>query len=126
MQLQEANNMALDWNLILKLNRNNRYPQGAGYKTGGASQEAAEKINPKRGILHDKVKQALRLAGTPLTAEAVAYWAGISTPTAKARLSELKNDGEVIKLKERGTTELGSSCHKWALNACNSTQNKDN
>lgn len=93
------------------------YPNAAGHKTGGASQEAAEKINPKRGKLHKKVKDAIRLARIPLTAEEVAKLGGMSIPTAKARLSELKNDGEVVKLDERGITELGGSCHKWALSA---------
>jgi len=115
--------MGLNWQTIIEATGYNhaRYPDGAGFKTGGASQEAAQKINPKRGKLHEQVKHALRLAETPLTAEEVARLGGISIPTAKARLSELKNAGEVVKLKERGVTELGSSCHKWALNACNLT-----
>jgi hypothetical protein len=102
------------------------YPNAAGHKGGGASKEAAERINPKRGILHERVKDALRLAETPLTAEEVARLGGMSIPTAKARLSELKNDGEVLKLDERGVTELGGSCHKWALNTCNLTENNYN
>ncbi len=122
--------MGLDWKPILEATGNlmqyARYPDAAGYKTGGASQEAAEKINPKRGKLHEKVKHTLKQAQIPLTAEEVARLGGMSIPTAKARLSELKNAGEVIKLKERGVTELGGSCHKWQLNACNLTENGDN
>jgi DNA invertase Pin-like site-specific DNA recombinase len=119
--------MKVDWNLILKLNRNNRYPQGAGYKTGGASQEAAEKINRKLKKVQQQVYDAMK-AYFPNGAspDMLADKTGIDRQTVASRFTELTSYGYLVKTDRRAKTLKGQSCHIWQLNACNSTQNKDN
>lgn len=116
----------LDWSVILTKTTALSYPDAAGYKTGGASQEAADKINPKRGKLHDLVLKALAYFPKGATADQIADFLERHRDAIKPRLSELKAMGLVEKTSERGLTELGGSCHKWQLNACNLTQNGDN
>lgn len=86
------------------------YPQVPGFKAGGASQEAAERIAPTARIVRAQVLQRFVEAYPGgLTADEVAANLKLSVLTVRPRVSELRRDGRLIVTGERRMNRSGMS-----------------
>lgn len=86
------------------------YPHAPGFKTDGASQEAAERIAPSARIIRAQVLQRFVNAyPNGLTADEVAAGLKLSVLTVRPRVSELRRDGRLIVTGERRMNRSGMS-----------------
>jgi Fe2+ or Zn2+ uptake regulation protein len=94
------------------------YPLQAGYKTGGASQEAAAMVEAtglgegRKLAVFDHLK-----SGCVKTAEEIhsALNEAFTLHSVRSALSELLKRGLVEKLEERGTAASKIKIHKWRV-----------
>lgn len=87
-----------------------RYPDGAGWKAPGPSQEAAETTDADR--IRERVYRWLRANG-PHTADETATGLGLSVLTARPRLSELLAHGRLVDTGDRRLNVSGKRATVW-------------
>jgi DNA-binding transcriptional ArsR family regulator len=94
-----------------------QYPQSAGFKTGGASREAAHLIDRTGAAINTKARimACLKRHGRDMTAEEIHDLVLGSLNNVRSRLSELLASGLVEKLEMRGEAESGVHIHKWRV-----------
>lgn len=80
------------------------YPASPGYKTGGTSRAAAEKIRPRAPTLRDKVLEMLK--ADALTADECAERLNVTVLACRPRLSELSRMGLIY---DTGLTSKNAS-----------------
>ena len=90
------------------------YPQTAGYKASGPSQEAAE--NTPAETLRDEVMEALRRHG-PMTSDEIANKIDRSILAVRPRCSELYRLGKVTDTGMRRKNESGHTATVWKENS---------
>jgi hypothetical protein len=77
----------------------NRYPESPGYKDDGTSKRAADEIAPSAKTIRDAAYKAICEAGG-LTADETAERIGVDFMSVRPRLTELKEQGLLIKTDE--------------------------
>jgi predicted HTH transcriptional regulator len=107
--------MKVDWNLILKLNRNNRYPHSAGFQKDDCSKEAAHNVNRTLSERQKLVFNALKSHANGATSEEIAQALDKPALSVKPRLTELLLMGKIRKSGKKGKTQLGGNCHIWVV-----------
>jgi predicted HTH transcriptional regulator len=92
------------------------YPNHPGFRTGGASMEAAVMMK-KTGKAESTAKLVLEYLkqGHVETSEIIAARIGRKHGNVKSRLSELLKSGLVTKLEQRGQGSCGIAIHKWQI-----------
>jgi predicted HTH transcriptional regulator len=90
------------------------YNGRTGFKTGGASQEAAAMVDANGSAVTIRIA-ALRYlqAGKVETAEQIAKAINRNLHSTRSRLTKLMECGLIEKLEERGQGESGVRIHKW-------------
>ena len=120
--------MKVDWNLILKLNRNNRYPDHAGYTDNAGSKDAAEMFEPQAEIHRQVLREWFRKNPQGGNPKLIAISLGMEDAALsfRSRCTELTDKEFLVKTDLRTELPSGIMGAVYQLNACNSTQNKDN
>lgn len=85
---------------------------GAGWKARATSQSAAQKV--KAPTMRERVLEAVRAAGRPISPDEVADALGKSILSVRPRFSELADRGLIRDTGQRGKTDEGRSCILWA------------
>jgi hypothetical protein len=91
------------------------YPDRPGFKTEGASQEAAKRVANYSATMRRKVLDKLREHPAGLTADELAGNLEISPLSARPRLSELRRPGEIVSTGERRKNESGMTATVWKI-----------
>lgn len=91
-----------------------RYPHAPGAKTGGTSQEAADKTKRRAPLLRNLCLDLL-IASTGLTADEVAGRAGFSVLSIRPRLTELRALGLIKDSGERRKNASGHRAAVWVV-----------
>lgn len=81
------------------------YPLAAGYKTGGTSKEAADKVDA--AYLQRKVMAIMELHPEGLTADECAGLLRMSILSIRPRFTELKQMGKITDTGERRLNDSG-------------------
>jgi hypothetical protein len=92
-----------------------QYPDGAGFKSNGPSQEAAQAIERTAKTLRDQVLRTFQQSPQGLTADAVADRLGKSILSVRPRVSELHRQGEIRPAGDRGKNDSGMSATIWVI-----------
>lgn len=86
---------------------------GVGWKRQATSQNAAEEMSKKAPALRTRVLEAIREWG-PMTADDCADNLGESLLAIRPRVSELANDGKLVK-RGTGSSAFGKTAIVWGL-----------
>ena len=89
------------------------YPDAAGYKKAGTSQEAAKSIEPAAKLLRQRVLEVLRRE--PKTADEVAAYLGENILSIRPRLSELSKRGQIEETGDRRRNGSGKFAAVWKI-----------
>jgi len=89
-----------------------RYPVTPGAKVSGTSQEAAEAVRPRAGIVRAKVLATLRSTG-PMTTDECADVLRESVLTIRPRFSELRALGLIEDTGDRRQNDSGRNAIVW-------------
>lgn len=90
------------------------YPETPGFKTGGASHEAAAMMDATGCAVTIRVAVLKHLQkGNVETAEQIAVATGKPLHSVRSRLTELMECGLVAKLESRGEGSHGVAIHMW-------------
>ena len=92
-----------------------QYPDHAGFKVSGPSEQAAVAINRTAKTLRDQVLRTFQQAPRGLTADAVADRLGKSILSVRPRVSELRRRGEIRPASHRGKNDSGLSATIWVI-----------
>lgn len=87
------------------------YPHTPGYKTGGPSVDAADKIAPRAETLRDRALDVIRKA--PSTADEVAALLNETVLAIRPRITELNKLNKIIKTNERRANKSGVKATVW-------------
>lgn len=87
------------------------YPHTPGYKTGGPSIDAAQKIAPRAETLRDRALEVIRKH--PSTADEVASILGETVLATRPRITELSKTNKIIKTGERRANASGIKATVW-------------
>lgn len=90
-----------------------RYPRSPGFKTGGASRDAAHAMKPRAPTLRDRILAAFPAPPAGLTADEAATAVGSTPFAARPRLTELWELGLIEKTLLRRANISGASAHVW-------------
>lgn len=90
------------------------YPSSPGYKTGGASRQAAKRIAPKAATLRDRVLSMFQAHG-PMTADQCAERMGASILSIRPRVTELSKLGKLTKLDRMQPGQFGANQHLYQV-----------
>lgn len=90
------------------------YPEAPGYKTGGASKQAAKRIAPKATTLRDRVLSVFQSHG-PMTADQCAERMGASILSIRPRVTELSKLGKLRKLDKMTAGQFGANQHLYQV-----------
>ncbi len=88
------------------------YPEAAGYKTSGTSQEAAATV--PAAFLREEVRRCLA-THFPMTADECAATLQIDRLSIRPRFTELQRTGEVVDTGERRRNASGKRARVWRL-----------
>jgi hypothetical protein len=91
------------------------YPQRPGFKSYGASQEAAAHVAGTASRLRAMVLEELRLWPAGCTADELAKLLQRDRLSIRPRLSELKAAGKIVATGERRHNESGMSASVWRV-----------
>lgn len=91
------------------------YPDNPGFKSAGASQEAAQAIAGHAKTLRARVLGEIASTPAGLSADAVADRLGASILSVRPRVSELHRSGEIRKSQERAKNESGMAAAVWVI-----------
>lgn len=91
------------------------YPDSPGFKSIGASQDAADAIAPRAPRIRDRVLAAI--AGHPdgVTADEIAAELRMSVLTVRPRVSELRRLGEIRPTGDRRCNASGMTASTWRV-----------
>lgn len=92
-----------------------RYPLYPGFKTGGTSLEAAEKVAPGAASLRARVLKCLLEHPDGLTADEIATAIGRSPLGVRPRLSELLRLDAIKESGARRINESGMTANVWVV-----------
>lgn len=92
-----------------------QYPETAGFKAYGPSQEAARAVAPFAKTLRDRVLRLVQSLAPDeaLTADQIALKLERSVLSIRPRVSELSAAGKIRPVKERGRNQSGMTATKW-------------
>ena len=90
------------------------YPDAPGWKTDGASKEAALKIKAKAPTLRERVLEAYHAHGR-MTADQCAERLGLSILSIRPRVTELFRQGKLEKLDRMITGPHGARQHFYRI-----------
>ena len=90
-----------------------RYPSVPGFKTGGASRDAAEAIKERAPTIRARVLALVKACPNGLTADECAAELGLSILATRPRFSELYETGWIIKTGIRRKNDSGMTAHVW-------------
>lgn len=91
------------------------YPDAAGYRRPGPSQDAAEAIGTDAANLRSRVLTAFRAAPGGLTADEAAAVVQRSVLSVRPRVAELHRMGEVRQTGERRKNGSGMTATVWCV-----------
>jgi len=92
------------------------YPDAAGFKEkGGASQEAAARLNPVLKKNQQEALDAFHRAARPVTADELAELMGKTIVSVRPRVSELRRLGKIVSTGERRASSFGQPATVWML-----------
>jgi hypothetical protein len=98
-----------------ELPRASSYPQTPGFKSRGASQEAAQHVAGAASRLRAAVLAELRRWPGGRTADEIAISMQRSPLSVRPRISELRAMGQVVATGERRRNESGMSASVWVV-----------
>lgn len=87
------------------------YPHTPGYKTGGPSIEAAQKIAPRSETLRERALEVIRKS--PSTPDEVASALGETVLAIRPRITELSNLNKIVRTPERRANASGVKATVW-------------
>jgi len=90
-----------------------RYPDVAGFKAPGPSEQAANTISGTAKTLREQVLKTISEAPAGLSADAVADRLGKSVLSVRPRVSELRRLGEIRPTTQRAKNQSGMSATIW-------------
>jgi predicted ArsR family transcriptional regulator len=91
------------------------YPDSPGFKTDGASFDAAEKMAPRAPRIRESVLAVIGDHPAGITADEIAAELGMSILTVRPRVSELRRRGDIVPTGDRRCNSSGMTASTWRI-----------